>query len=122
MAYAAENLSTAQLALANGLLNPSLHNAQQTVEKSLKAVWASRGMLIRKTHSIADLVEDLASIGAKPDIVEDEAILLDSIYLPSKYPTPSVLPDGMPDADVAQRCVHIAERAYAWAARLIEVE
>jgi len=36
--YTEENLRSARLLLEHGLLNPCLQNAQQAVEKSLKAV------------------------------------------------------------------------------------
>jgi HEPN domain-containing protein len=115
MAYAEENLQMAKLAMGSNLLNPSLQNAQQAIEKALKAVWVSTGKSVRKTHSIADLVEGLGSIGIDARLSEDECNLLDSIYLPSKYPAQSVLPEGMPDARIAKRCMEIADRVCEWA-------
>jgi hypothetical protein len=35
---------------------------------------------------------------------------LDSIYLPSKYPLGSVLPDFEPDEQTCKRCIAIADR------------
>ena len=42
--YAEENLRSARLLLDHGLLNPCLQNAQQAVEKSLKAVLIARAI------------------------------------------------------------------------------
>ena len=57
--YARENLQVAEMTLQSGLLNPCLQNAQQAVEKALKAVWVHRMMPLRRTHSIRDLNHDL---------------------------------------------------------------
>jgi hypothetical protein len=42
-------------------------------------------------------------------LAEEECELLDSIYLPSKYPLGSVLPDFEPDKQTCERCIAIAE-------------
>lgn len=36
--FAGENLQVAKLCLQSGIYNPSIHNCQQSVEKSLKAI------------------------------------------------------------------------------------
>ena len=41
---------------------------------------------------------------------DDECDLLDSVYLPSKYPLGSVLPRFDPDEEAARQCLAIAER------------
>ncbi len=116
LGYARENLRTAQWAFQNGLLNPSLQKALQAVEKALKAVWVFRGQTVRKTHSIADLVEDLAAAGADVGSTLAQCHLLDSVYLPSKYPVESVLPERPVDTAAAGQCVGLAEQVCAWAA------
>ncbi len=120
--YALENLELSRMAMGRDLLNPALQNAQQAVDKSLKAVWVLKGQTVRKTHYIADLVEDLASLGVDARVSPQECDLLDSVYLPSNYPIGSALPDGFPTAEVAMQCVQIAERACAWAASQIAAQ
>ncbi len=117
--YAIENVELARVALDRGLLNPALQNAQQAVEKSLKAVWVLRGEPVRKTHYIADLVEDLALFGLDAGISPQECDLLDSVYLPSKYPTGSALPGGFPTVETVRQCLELCERSCAWATRQI---
>ena len=85
--YAEENLRSARLLLEHGLLNPCLQNAQQAVEKALKATLIARAIPLRRTHSIQDLVNLLATNGLPSGITAEECNLLDAIYLPSKYPT-----------------------------------
>ncbi len=118
--YAGENLATARLCYENGLYNPCLQNAQQAIEKSLKALGLSRGMSIRKTHSMGRLTEELRGIGAEIRLTNEECELLDSIYLPSKYPLDSVLPDFHPDEAIALRCKCIAERVLVEISKKIE--
>ena len=107
--YADENLSSAKVLLENDLFNPSLQNAQQAVEKMLKAMCVEFSAKFRRTHSINELVAILAENNFEVDLTPDECDLLDSIYLPSKYPLTSVLPDFEPDADICKRCITIAD-------------
>ncbi len=110
LAYARENLASAKILLDNELYNPCLQNVQQAVEKMLKAVLVESREKPRKTHSISELVATLADKGLSVSITEDEADVLDSIYLPSKYPLGNALPDFEPDGALCQQCLGVAER------------
>ena len=48
--YADENLDVAELALSSAHLNASLHNAQQAIEKYLKALIIEYELPFKKTH------------------------------------------------------------------------
>jgi HEPN domain-containing protein len=108
--YADENLQSASLLMENKLFNPCLQNVQQAVEKMLKAILIESSIKLKKTHSINELVRILADNGLKINITEDECDLLDSIYLPSKYPLESVLPHFEPDKQICKKCMGTAER------------
>lgn len=108
--YADENLRSARLLLDSELFNPCLQNVQQAVEKMLKALLIESAKKIKKTHSINELVSILAESGLNIDMTEDECDLLDSIYLPSKYPLGSILPDFEPDVRTCRKCIDVAER------------
>ncbi len=43
------------------------------------------------------------------NITEDDIDLIDTIYLSSKYPFGSVLPDFEPDEDICLQCIKIAD-------------
>jgi HEPN domain-containing protein len=109
MTYAAENLSSARLLLESGLFNPCLQNIQQSVEKHLKAFLIEKAAVLHKTHSINQLVTLLEKINIAVGLEEEDRDLLDSIYLPSKYPLGSALPDFSPDRELCQRCLTIAD-------------
>lgn len=111
--YARENAQIAEMALESGLLNPCLQNAQQAVEKTLKAMRVCRGLPARRTHSIRDLNRDLTAAGLDTNLTEDDCELFDSIYVSSKYPLDSVLPDSPPDLDVCRHCLRVAKQVLA---------
>ena len=110
--YADENLRSARLLLDSELFNPCLQNVQQAVEKMLKALLMESTKKIKKTHSINELVNILDKHGLNVDMTEDDCDLLDSIYLPSKYPLGSILPDFEPDLQTCSKCVALAERVW----------
>jgi HEPN domain-containing protein len=108
--YADENLESAKVLLDNGLFNPCLQNTQQAVEKMLKALLLEFAIKLKKTHSINELVMMLAENDLDINLTEEDRELLDSIYLPSKYPLGSILPDFEPDNQTCKKCIAIAER------------
>ena len=108
--YAAENLASARILLKSSLFNSCLQNARQSVEKLLKSLFTEFSYKLIKTHSIAKLRQVLKEQGIFIDISEDDCDLLDTIYLPSKYPIGSVIPDYQPDAEICGKCIAIAEQ------------
>lgn len=96
VSYADENFDVARLALEHGYYNASLQNAQQAVEKYLKALIIEKDVEFKRTHSIRQLMGLLLNEGINADISDDEIDLMDTIYVPSKYPVYSALPDALP--------------------------
>lgn len=109
LAYAAENLASAEILLEQNLLNACLQNTQQSVEKYLKAILIEKGHLFRKTHSINELTLLCAELNLDMGIAEEDCDLLDTIYLPTKYPLGGALPEFEPDTPLCKRCLKIAE-------------
>ncbi len=109
IAFAEENLGCARLVVESEYYNAALQNAQQAVEKALKALVVERDLEFRKTHSIQQLRDMIADIGLRDFLTDEECELLDSIYLPSKYPLGSALPASEPDAEICRKCMKIAE-------------
>jgi HEPN domain-containing protein len=110
-AYADENLAVAELALGNGYLNACLQNAQQAVEKYIKAGLISKNVTFQKTHSIEALNLCLREAGVETELTDEDCELIDTIYIPSKYPTQSVLPDFEPDQQISLQCLKLAKKA-----------
>lgn len=120
--YAEENLDVAGLALEHGHLNSSLQNAQQAVEKYLKAVIVERDFEFRRTHSIRELVGLLADQAIKVNISDDEMDLMDTIYLPSKYPIYSALPHALPDPEICKDALKVAEKVRVSVSGILNIE
>ena len=108
--YAEENLQSARLLLEHNLLNPCLQNAQQAVEKLLKALLIESSIPLQRVHSINTLVGILAERSIITNLTEAECDLLDAIYVPSKYPLGSALPDFASDIAICHQCLDIAEK------------
>ena len=112
--YAQANLGAARKVADAGYFNPSLQDAQQAVEKALKAVMIVAGIGFKKTHSIREIKAVLCSKGLVPDISDEDCRLFDALYLPSKYPLGGILPDSEPDAMICDHCIQSATRVVAW--------
>jgi len=108
--YAAENLAVAELSLAHNHLNACLHNAQQAVEKYLKALMIENELPFKKTHAIFVLWQSLTDNGLDTVLTEEDCALLDSVFMPSRYPFFSILPDATPDRATCEKCIQIARR------------
>ena len=106
--YADENLHSAEVLLQNGLFNVSLQNIQQAVEKYLKSLHIEKGIGLIKSHNIRQLINILTEHQITIDMTDDEIDLIDSVYLPSKYPLMSVLPKYFPDKKLCEKCMTIA--------------
>jgi HEPN domain-containing protein len=108
--YAGENLEMARVGLERELLNASMQNAQQAVEKALKALLINSGNEIPRTHSIRELVRQTVASGISVDLSIEECDLLDAIYIPSKYPVYGILPGDVASRGTCESCLLIAER------------
>jgi len=108
--YADENLQSSKILCESHLYNPSLQNAQQSIEKNIKAYFVENGLKLQKTHNILSLNEILKQNDVYLNITDDEIDLIDTIYLSSKYPFGSVLPDFEPDKEICLECIDIASR------------
>lgn len=111
--YARENHEVAKLALERGLFNACVQNTHQAVEKSLKAALLVIGRPVKRTHSILGLHTELAGNGIETGLTVENCDLLDSLYLPSKYPLGAALPDFEPDLELAAECLGIAGKVMA---------
>lgn len=113
LTFARENVKAAAVLASEGLYLASLNNAQQAVEKSLKALLLARGLTPPRTHSIERLISLLDAAESIPCGGED-IDFLDVIYLPSKYPLEGVFPAFAPRRTDAERAVSLARAILAW--------
>lgn len=108
--YSEDNLESSKVLLQSELLNPCLHNVQQSVEKALKAILIEKKINFKKTHNILELKFLLENSKVQIELSYDECDFLDSIYLPTKYPIASALPNFNPDVNICKNSIKLAER------------
>jgi len=117
--YAEENLKSARVLFDSHLYNPCLQNVQQAIEKALKSLLVEHSIRVLKSHNISELVGLLGQHKVKIDISKEDCELFDSVYLPSKYPLMSVLPDFVPDKAICHKCMAIAENVFESVKKLL---
>lgn len=117
--YASENLQSAKVLKKSNLHNPCLQNAQQCVEKSLKSLLIENSIKLKRTHSISELRNMLIDTNIQVGLTEEDCEFLDSIYLPSKYPLGSSLPNFTPDENICESAIVIAESVFGKVNKLI---
>jgi HEPN domain-containing protein len=108
--YSKENFESANILLKSSLFNPCLQNVQQSIEKALKAVLVEKDIAFKKTHDILGLKLLLKKKNIEIDISDEDCDFLNAIYLPSKYPIGSVIPDFNPDDDICLKAIDIATK------------
>ena len=93
-----------------GLTGVVCFHAQQSVEKSLKALIESKGLNPPKSHDLILLnnrVDDLVQLD------EDTLSKLNQVYIDTRYPASvGLLPDGLPDLEDAKAFYDHAREVY----------
>jgi HEPN domain-containing protein len=117
--YADQDDQAARTLLQSHLYNPCLYHVQQSIEKWLKAVIVERDLEFQRTHSIQGLVNILTHYEIPVDIEEDDIDLIDSIYMPVRYPIGSALPFFEPNQAICQQGLQIAERIRHWTEEML---
>lgn len=89
-------------------------HAQQAVEKSLKAVLCIHGMVYRRTHDIAELLDALTDGGCELPAAMQSAAELTPFAVELRYESLSDEVDVAESFD-RQRARSVARSVYAWA-------
>ena len=111
MDQAQGDLEHAKSDLERGFYDWACFSAQQASEKAVKAVFQKQGAEAWG-HSVADLLEELASSQPVPDGLKEVALELDKTYIPARYPNahPSGSPRRRYTRTEAERMVSHAEK------------
>ncbi len=94
-----------------GLYEDLCFDAQQAVEKALKAVLVQRGVGVPKTHALAELLTRVENSGIEVPAEIQEATLLTPYAVEARYPG---IWEEVTLAD-HEEAVRVAERVVAWA-------
>ena len=97
------------------LFEDACFDAQQAVEKALKALLVSRGVQVPRTHAISELLTMLVDLGFDIPAEVHEASALTDYAVAARYPGPSepVLVEDY------ERAVTVATAVVSWASRIV---
>jgi len=113
-AIAEEELQSAEYLAEKKLFRMVCYHAQQSIEKSLKALLVDREVDIPRTHNVLDLLSALRTFNIHPDLSEEDAVFLNSVYR-SRYPAGlGMMPGGEPSAGDAEKALRIAKKMHLW--------
>ncbi|XDD43313.1 HEPN domain-containing protein [Leptospira sp. WS60.C2] len=116
LVHAKSDLLLAKLGDRNDiLLNQLCFHAQQTAEKSLKAVLIKENVEFLFTHNIKTLILSLPDRIEKPSFFEDLAILTD-YAISTRYPGDY---EEILEAEYA-KAIELAEQVFQWASHFIK--
>lgn len=106
------DLRSARSSLENEHYEWSCFQAQQSSEKALKSILYLKGLRAIITHSIKDLVLEVAKFDKKFRKFVEKGRFLDTFYIPTRYP------NGLPGLNIpadfytkgdAEKCISYAE-------------
>lgn len=86
--------------------------AQQSAEKSLKAILYAKGFRKILTHSVYDLVREIGKFDSSFMELKKEAKVLDAVYITTRYPDSIVgnlTPSEYFEEEDAEECISCAE-------------
>jgi HEPN domain-containing protein len=117
---AEDSLGAAKDLLKTGRWSKVCFNAQQAAEVALEAALSSHG-LERRSHSAAQILEELIAFGEKLDDLRDAAKVLDQYYIPTRYANsfPSGLASSYFTKSQAEEAVRFAEALLEVAERIV---
>lgn len=97
------------------LFEDACFDAQQAVEKALKALLVLRGVQVPRTHAISELLTMLVDLGFDIPAEVHEAAALTDYAVAARYPGPSepVLVEDY------EKAVAVAKAVVSWASRIV---
>ncbi|MBI5723649.1 MAG: HEPN domain-containing protein [Planctomycetes bacterium] len=96
------------------LLGIAMFHCQQAAEKALKAVLAWKGLPLRKTHDLDDLITNAVNYISEMESLRDDAVLLNPYITEYRYPG-----SGSPDFEEFKDALASAERILNVARKII---
>jgi len=109
-----EDLQSAAYLFEKKLFRMVCYHAQQTVEKIFKAVLVENEIDIPKVHNLLDLNNAIRRLGYETNLINEEAIFLNSIYRWRYPPDLGLLPLGEPTEMDAEKALRIAGAMNDW--------
>jgi len=94
------------------LTNIAAFHAQQSIEKSLKAIIEEYNLNFIKTHKLMMLFNSVENV-IDLNIDEETILKLDSLYIESRYPSSlGLLPNGKPSIQELKTFQKVSQKVY----------
>lgn len=117
---ASEDLASAKVLLKENIYNQVCFHAQQTAEKSLKALIELK-MKVPKEHRLPKLFELCKELGYELSQFREGMEYLDMFYTSTRYPfVVGILPSGSPSKQDAEKSLSIANDVYRFCQNLLK--
>ncbi|CEP67141.1 HEPN [Moorella glycerini] len=110
--YADDDLRAAAELIKAGLYNLACFHAHQAAEKYLKAFLVRHKVNPPRIHKLPTLISLCRQIAVEFEELQQDALMLDMYYIPTRYPNAPVgsLPEGLPNEADAQSAFDIAKQ------------
>lgn len=109
---AEDEVNMADYLFGGGFLKGACYHAQQSIEKTIKAMLLAKGWELEKVHSLERLSAITKDYKIRLTFSDEEVVFIDSIYR-GRYPAEAgLLPYGEPSRTDAQKAIKIAKRIY----------
>lgn len=114
MTLAETDLQGAKNLLEDGIANLSCFLSQQAIEKCLKAIIASSGNELPKTHDLPFLYKQAFIVEPQLSSFKEEVNFLNQFYIPTRYPDIAAgsLEESLPSREEAVRAVKYAQEIF----------
>ncbi len=117
--FANEDLRVAKLVLKEGIYNQVCFHAQQTVEKSLKALIEKKAK-VPKEHRLPKLLKICQELEYDLEKFRNDIEFIDKFYTSTRYPfIIGMLPDGYPTKKDALKSTEIAETILSFIGKIL---
>jgi HEPN domain-containing protein len=110
---AKDELDMALYLFKGGYFKGTCYHSQQVIEKSIKAGLLAKGWELERIHSVERLISIAVDYGVAIDILDDDAVFVDSIYRGRDPAEVGIFPLGEPSMSDAKRALSIAESTYS---------
>ncbi len=109
LAFAEDHLAATKILFENNLNNPCIQNAQQAIEKALKALFTEFKIKTPRTQDILALKYLLKNNKIEIPVTDSDCIFINSVFIPSMYPAEHTLTIYKPEQDTCKAAIKIAD-------------
>lgn len=114
LVFASDDLKIIGDVIKAGVYRLACFHAQQSAEKSLKGFIVFNKGMLKKTHSLIELLNEAVRLDKNCDRFREYCLILDRYYIPTRYPDalPGSMPEGLPGKERAEESFRYAQEIF----------